>query len=337
MEGIGGCKRKQDNFHPFRCPSGARKFSFGELIVANDQNKIISEILHLKKQKKAVFLVHNYQRPEIQDLADFIGDSLELSQQAAKTDAEVIVFCGVHFMAETAFLVNPGKTVLLPDIESGCPMADMITTEKLIEKKKEIPGAIVVCYVNSSAAVKAESDICCTSANAVRVVQSLPANREIIFIPDQYLGQWAAQKTGREMHLWPGYCPTHMRIMGKKILEEKRKHPGAMALVHPECRPDAKEAADEVLSTGGMIRYVRESSAKEFIIGTETGILHRLEKENFGKIFIPVNSKAVCPNMKKITLEKVLRSLQEMRHEVTVPKSIRANALSTVNRMLALG
>jgi quinolinate synthase len=305
--------------------------------MATDHKEIISKIMHLKMEKKAVFLVHNYQRPEVQDLADFVGDSLELSQKAAKIEAEVIVFCGVHFMAETAFLVNPGKTVLLPEMEAGCPMADMITVKKLIEKKKEFPGAVVVCYVNSSAAVKAESDICCTSANAVRVVQSLPLNREIIFIPDQYLGQWVAQKTGRAMHLWPGYCPTHMRIMGKKILEEKRKHPGAVALVHPECRPDAKEAADEVLSTGGMIRYVRESSAKEFIIGTETGILHRLEKENPGKKFIPVNTRAVCPNMKKITLEKVLWSLEEMRHVITVPKSIRIKALSTVNRMLALG
>jgi quinolinate synthase len=305
--------------------------------MATDHNEIIAKIRSLKQQKKAVVLVHNYQRLEVQDIADFIGDSLELSQKAAKTEGEVIVFCGVHFMAETAYLVNPGKTVLLPEMEAGCPMADMITTEKLIEKKKEIPGAIVVCYVNSSAAVKAESDICCTSANAVRVVQSLPANREIIFIPDQYLGQWVAQKTGREMHLWPGYCPTHMRIMGKKILEEKKKHPGAKALVHPECRPDAKAAADEVLSTGGMIRYVGESSAKEFIIGTETGIIHRLKKENPGKIFIPVDSKAVCPNMKKITLEKVLWSLQEMRHRVIVPPSIQGKALSAVNRMLALG
>jgi quinolinate synthase len=305
--------------------------------MTTDQKEIVSEIFRLKKQKNAVILAHNYQRPEVQDISDFNGDSLELSQKAAKTEAEVIVFCGVHFMAETAFLVNPGKTVLLPDIESGCPMADMITVEQLIEKKKEIPGAIVVCYVNSSAAVKAESDICCTSANAVRVVQSLPADQEILFIPDQYLGQWVAQKTGRTMHLWPGYCPTHMRIMGKKIIEEKQKHPGAMALVHPECRPDAKEAADEVLSTGGMIRYVGESSAKEFIIGTETGIIHRLKKENPGEIIIPVNSKAVCPNMKKITLEKVLRALQGMQHKVTVPQPIRDKALSTVNRMLALG
>ena len=299
--------------------------------------ELISEIMDLKKQRKAVFLVHNYQRPEVQDLADFVGDSLELSRKASRIEAEIIVFCGVHFMAETAFLVNPGKVVLLPEIESGCPMADMITVEQLIKKKKEVPGAIVVCYVNSSAAVKAESDICCTSANAVRVVQSLPADREILFIPDQYLGEWVARKTGRDMHLWPGYCPTHMRITGKKILEEKSKHPGSIALVHPECRPDAKEAADEVLSTGGMIRYAGESPAQEFIIGTETGILHRLRKENPEKKFIPVNSKAVCPNMKKITLEKVLLALQKMHYKITVPKSIRERALLAVDRMLTVG
>lgn len=300
-------------------------------------DKIITEITDLKKQKNAVILVHNYQRPEVQNIADFIGDSLELSRKAAKTEADVIVFCGVHFMAETAYLVNPGKTVLLPDIEAGCPMANMITAEQLIKEKKKFPGAMVVCYVNSSAAVKAESDICCTSANAVRVVQSLPSQGEILFIPDQYLGQWVAQQTGRKMHLWPGFCPTHMRILGRKIIEEKRKHPGAMALVHPECRADAKEAADEVLSTGGMLRYAGESHGREFIIGTETGIIDRLKKENPEKTFLPVNSKAVCPNMKKITLEKVLRALQEMQFVVTVPQSIRDKALSTVNRMLEVG
>jgi quinolinate synthase len=302
-----------------------------------DDKEIMEEIIRLKKQRKAIILVHNYQRPEVQDLADFVGDSLELSQKAAKTEAEVIVFCGVHFMAETAYIVNPEKTVLLPDFESGCPMADMITAEELIEKKKEIPGAIVVCYVNSSAAVKAESDVCCTSANAVKVVQSLPPDQEILFIPDQYLGQWAAQRTGRKMHFWPGFCPTHMKIFGEKIIEEKKKHPGAIALVHPECRSDAKEVADEVLSTGGMMRYVSQSPGKEFLIGTETGIIYRLKKENPGKSFYPVNPEAVCPNMKKITLQKVLWSLQERQHVVTVPETIRTRALSAVERMLAMG
>ncbi|MEW6185937.1 MAG: quinolinate synthase NadA [Thermodesulfobacteriota bacterium] len=305
-------------------------------MVVKAQKEIVDEILQLKKQRKAVILVHNYQRPEVQDLADFTGDSLELSRKAARIEAEVIVFCGVHFMAETACLVNPGRTVLLPEVEAGCPMADMITVEGLRKKKKELPGALVVCYVNSSAAVKAESDICCTSANAVRVVESLPKDREILFIPDQYLGQWAAQKTGRKMHLWPGFCPTHMKILGKKILEEKKKHPGALALVHPECRAEAKEAADEVLSTGGMIRFVKESPAKAFIIGTETGIIHRLKKENPEKDFFPVNSRAVCPNMKSITLEKVLHSLREMQYVITVPEAIRSKALAAVERMLAI-
>ncbi|MDD5288596.1 MAG: quinolinate synthase NadA [Dehalococcoidales bacterium] len=298
--------------------------------------EIISEIMRLKKQRNAVILVHNYQRSEVQDIADFVGDSLELSQKAAKTTAEVIVFCGVHFMAETAYIINPKRTILLPDIESGCPMADMITVENLIAKKKELKGATVVCYVNSSAAVKAESDICCTSANAVRVVQSL-GKQEILFVPDQYLGEWVAEKTGRKMHLWRGFCPTHMKILREDILRLKKEHPQAMVLVHPECRSEAKAVADEVLSTGGMMRYARESTVQEMIIGTETGIIHRLQKENPDKVFIPVTEKAVCPNMKRITPEKVLRSLQDMKHHITVPENIRVRALSAVERMLAIG
>jgi quinolinate synthase len=301
------------------------------------QAEMVAKIMRFKKEKNAIILVHNYQRPEVQDIADFVGDSLELSQKAAKINNEVIVFCGVHFMAETAYIVNPGKTVLLPDFEAGCPMADMITAEQLIAKKKEIPGAMVVCYVNSTAAVKAESDICCTSANAVRVVQSLPAHQEILFVPDQYLGEWVEQKTGRKMHFWPGFCPTHMRVLGEDLIREKKKHPEAIAMVHPECRSDAKAAADEVLSTGGMIRYVAESPAKEFIIGTEMGIIYRLKKENPHKNFFPATDKAVCPNMKRITLEKVLWAFQEMQHVVTVPEATRTRALSAVNKMLALG
>jgi len=297
--------------------------------------EIIAEIEKLKKQKNAVILVHNYQRPEVQDIADFLGDSLELSQRAAQTKADVIVFCGVHFMAETAYIINSKRTVLLPEPESGCPMADMITAEALISKKKELPGVTVVCYVNSTAAVKAESDICCTSANAVKVVQSIDA-KEILFVPDQYLGQWVSQKTGKPMHLWPGFCPTHMRILAEDILREKQLHPGAIALVHPECRPETKAVADEVMSTGGMIRYARESKAKALIIGTETGIIYRLQKENPGKTFIPATDKAVCPNMKRITLEKVLWALQEIEHKITVPENIRVRALSTVEKMLAL-
>ena len=303
--------------------------------MAVKDTEIINEISRLKKQKNAVILVHNYQRSEVQDIADFTGDSLELSQQAAKTTADVIVFCGVHFMAETAYIINPNRTVILPDIESGCPMADMITAAALIAKKKELPGVTVVCYVNSTAAVKAESDICCTSGNAVKVVQSLGDN-EIIFVPDQYLGQWVQEKTGHKMHLWPGYCPTHMKILPEDILRLKKQYPGYIAMVHPECRPDAKAAADDVLSTGQMIRYVRESPAPGFIIGTETGILHRLRKENPNKQFIPVTDKAVCPNMKRITLEKILWSLQDMKHQIIVSEDIRVRALSTVERMLAI-
>ena len=303
--------------------------------MADKDIEIINEISRLKKQKNAVILVHNYQRPEVQDIADFTGDSLELSQQAAKTTADVIVFCGVHFMAETAYIINPQRTVLMPDIESGCPMADMITAEALIAMKQELPGAVVVCYVNSTAAVKAESDICCTSGNAVKVVQSL-GDEEILFVPDQYLGQWVAEKTGHQMHLWPGYCPTHMKILPEDILSLKKEYPGYVAMVHPECRPEAKAAADEVLSTGGMMRYARESNAPGFIIGTETGILHRLRKENPNKHFIPVTDKAVCPNMKRITLEKVLWSLQDMKHQIIVPEDIRVRALSAVQRMLAI-
>ncbi|HEX9896097.1 MAG TPA: quinolinate synthase NadA [Dehalococcoidales bacterium] len=297
--------------------------------------EIIAEIQKLKKERNAVILVHNYQRPEVQDIADFIGDSLELSQRASQTKADVIVFCGVHFMAETAYIINPKRTVLLPEPESGCPMADMITVEALVAKKKELKGVTVVCYVNSTAAVKAESDICCTSANAVKVVQSLDA-KEILFVPDQYLGQWVSQKTGKPMHLWPGFCPTHMRILAEDILQVKQLHPGAVALVHPECRPETKAVADEVMSTGGMIRYARESKAKEIIVGTETGIIYRLQKENPEKTFYPATEKAICPNMKRITLEKVLWALQEMQHRITVPEDIRVKALSTVEKMLAI-
>jgi quinolinate synthase len=301
-----------------------------------DRNlEIISEIMKLKKQRNAVILVHNYQRSEVQDIADFTGDSLELSQRAAKTTADVIVFCGVHFMAETAYIINPSKTVLLPDINSGCPMADMITVPDLITEKKKYPDARVVCYVNSSAAVKAESDICCTSANAVKVVESL-GDKDIIFVPDQYLGEWVSKKTGHKMHLWPGFCPTHMKILPEDIIRQKNLHPKAVVLVHPECRSETKAAADEVLSTGGMMRYARENKAKEMIIGTEVGILHRLRKENADKTFIAVTNKAVCPNMKRITLEKVLWSLQDMSHKIEVPEDIRIRALSTVELMLAI-
>jgi quinolinate synthase len=296
----------------------------------------IEQILELKKERNAVILAHNYQRGEVQDIADFVGDSLELSQKAAKTDADVIVFCGVHFMAETASILNPSKIVLLPDASAGCPMANMITGDQLRQKKQELPDATVVTYINSSAAVKAESDYCCTSANGVRVVQSI-SNKEILFVPDQYLGDFIAKKTGKKMTLWPGYCPTHVKILSEDIMQRKKEHPKAKVVVHPECRPDVVALADEALSTSGMIRYAARPDVAELVVGTEVEILHRLNKENPGKKFFPASSKAVCPNMKKITLEKILDSLEAMQPEVKVPQEIRVKAIAAVDRMLQIG
>jgi quinolinate synthase len=294
---------------------------------------LIGKIQRLKAKRNAVILAHNYQSGEIQDLADFTGDSLELSQQAAKTRADVIVFCGVHFMAETAYILSPRKTVLLPEAQASCFMADMITAEKLRERKLELPGVPVVCYVNSSADVKAESNICCTSSNAVKVVESLP-HKEILFVPDKYLGQWVASQTGKKIHLWPGFCPTHARIMPRHILEMKAKYPQAKVVVHPECRPEVDALADAVLSTGGMILYARLPEVKQMIVGTEMGIIHRLHKENADKEFFPVCTQAVCANMKLTTLEKVLWCLEGMQPRVSLPESIRVKAKTAVERML---
>jgi len=301
--------------------------------VASNNTELIEKILHFKRQRNAVILAHNYQLGEAQDIADFVGDSLELSQNAAKTDADVIVFCGVHFMAETASILCPDKIVLLPDIHAGCPMADMITTKSLREKKRELPGAAVVCYVNSSAEVKAESDICCTSANAVEVVESLDSE-EILFVPDQYLGHYVSTKTDKKIVLWPGFCPTHVRIQPEDITRLKLEYPQAKAVVHPECRPEVIALADEVLSTGGMCRFAQNTEAKEIIVGTEIGIIHRLKKENPEKKFIPLSEQAICPTMKLINLEKMLRSLEEMAPEVKVPEETRLRAKVAVDRML---
>ncbi len=302
----------------------------------NYDAELKEEILDLKKKRNAIILSHNYQLGEVQDMADFVGDSLELSQNAAKTDADVIIFCGVHFMAETASILCPDKVVLLPDMHAGCPMADMITAERLRAKKKEYPEAVVVCYINTTADVKAESDICCTSANAVKVIESLDA-REILFVPDQYLGSYVASKTGRNMILWPGFCVTHTRILPQDILKQKAEHPQAKVIVHPECRREVAALADEVLSTGGIMRFARETDAKEVIVGTEIGILHRLRKENPGKRFFPASEQAICPRMKLITLESVLWSLQEMTPEVKVPDELRLKVKVTVDRMLEIG
>jgi len=305
-------------------------------LTKNRDTELIGKILGLKKKRNAVILAHNYQLGEVQDIADFVGDSLELSQNAAKTDAAVIVFCGVHFMAETASILCPDKIVLLPDINAGCPMANMITAEKLREKKKEVPAAAVVCYINSTAEVKADSDICCTSANAVKVVESLDT-QEILFVPDQYLGHYVSTKTRKKMLLWPGFCPTHVRIQPEHIIRLRGEYPQAKIVVHPECRPEVIALAEEVLSTGGMCRYARRREVREMVVGTEMGIIHRLKKENPDKKFIPVSEQAICPNMKLITLEKVLWSLEEMTPEVKVPEDIRLKAKTVVDKMLEIG
>jgi quinolinate synthase len=302
---------------------------------SKEDDRLAAMIARLKKEHNAVILAHNYQRPEIQDIADFTGDSLELSREAAATDAGVIVFCGVHFMAETAAILCPDKIVLLPDPAAGCRMADMITVERLRQRKSELPRVPVACYVNSSAAVKAESDICCTSANALKVVESF-AGDEVLFVPDRFLGANIARQTNKKMHLWPGFCPTHARILPEDIIALREKHPLAKVVVHPECRPEVIALADDVLSTGGMCRFARETDATEIIVGTETGIIHRLQKENPGKMFIPASEKAVCPNMKLVTLEKVLWSLEDMAFRVVVPEDVASKARRSIDAMMRL-
>ena len=299
-------------------------------------DSILEKISELKKKHNAVILAHNYQRGEIQDVADFVGDSLGLSQQAARTDADLIVFCGVHFMAETAALLSPDKTVIMPDEHAGCPMASMITARELREKKKHYPNAKVVCYVNTTAAVKAESDICCTSSNAVKIVSSIPEDEDIIFVPDKSLGAYVSSCLGREMIYWEGYCPTHHRILADQIVKMKSDHPDAEVVVHPECTPDVIALADHVASTTGILNYAKSSNSKEFVIGTEIGILHRMKKENPDKTFLPVTPLSDCPNMKLNTLEKLLWSLEDMQFVVTVPEEIAVEARKAIQRMLDL-
>ena len=302
-----------------------------------DRNgELVEKILNLKKARDAVILAHNYQLGEVQDIADFVGDSLELSQKAAKTDAEVIVFCGVHFMAETASILCPNKIVLLPNLNAGCPMADMITAEGLRRKKRELPGATVVCYINSSAEVKAESDVCCTSANAVKVIESLDAE-EILFVPDQFLGHYASTQTNKRISLWPGFCPTHIRIQPQRIIDLKRDYPEAKVVVHPECRPEIIALADKVVSTGGISRYAKQEDVTQMIVGTEIGMLHRLRKENPDKQFIPASEQAICNKMKLINLESVFWSLQDMTPEVRVSEEVRIKANAAVDKMLEIG
>ncbi len=294
---------------------------------------VIDKITALKHKQKAVILAHNYMLPEIQDIADFCGDSLGLSKQAASTDAEVIVFCGVHFMAETAKILSPEKVVLIPDFAAGCPMADMITAEQLLEFKKQHPDALVVCYVNSTAEVKALSDYCCTSGNAVELVSRLPIEKPIIFVPDKYLGSFVKLRTGRDIILWPGYCPTHARISPQHLVDKKRENPDAVLMAHPECADGVREMADILLSTGQMLAYAKSSDYQKFIVATEPGILHSLRKNNPTKEFID-GCESECFNMKKITLDKLLYSLENMVYEVTVPKDIADKARISLERML---
>ena len=299
----------------------------------NRQSSLADRIGELKKQRNAIILAHNYQIGEVQDITDYVGDSLGLSQKAAGSDADVIVFCGVNFMAETASILCPDKTVLMPDVRAECPMANMITIEALRALRSKHPEATVVCYVNTTAEVKAESDIYCTSSNAVKIVESIRGS-EVIFVPDKYLAHYVSTKTEKKIIPWNGFCPTHVKILPEHILKQKELHPEAEVMVHPECTPSVIGLADEVLSTGGMCRYAQESEAREMIVGTEVGILHRLRKENPGKSFYPASGSAVCPNMKLTTLEKVLWSLQDMKHEIRVPQDIRIKARKSVDRML---
>jgi len=298
--------------------------------------RLLEEIRELKQKRKAVILAHNYQPAEVQDLADFCGDSLGLSIQASKTDAEVIVFCGVRFMAETAKTLSPAKLVLLPDRRATCPMAEMITAEQLRGLKRKYPDALVVCYVNSTADVKAESDYCCTSATAVAVVQSLPKEREIIFVPDQHLGQFVEKQTGRDLILWPGYCPTHIFIAEEDVRKAKEQYPDAVVLAHPECSEPVKDLADAILSTGQMLKFVKGSPAQRFIVATEVGMLHPLKKARPDAEYIPAGLRGVCPNMKKITLEKVLASLASLQYPIDVPEQIRLRAEKSLRRMIEI-
>ena len=310
------------------------------------------EILKLKKEKDAVILAHNYQLPEVQDVADFIGDSLGLSQQAAKTDAKVIVFCGVHFMAETASIICPDKKVLIPDLGAGCSLSDTINAEQLRKWKEENPGAVVVGYVNTTADVKAQCDYCCTSSNAVKVVNSIPADKTVLFLPDMFLGAYVAEVTKRKnMLIWPGECHVHAGIRPEMVNDMLKMHKGSEFLIHPECgcttsmmyyfgngngNGNGNGHNVKFFSTEGMMKHARSSSAGKFVVATETGILYRMRKENPNKEFIPISENAVCKYMKMITLDKVYRSLTDMVYEVKVPEATAMKAKLAIERMLTI-
>lgn len=313
----------------------------------NEEKMLIEEILTLKKKRKAVILAHNYQVPGIQEIADFIGDSLELSRKAAETDAEVIVFCGVHFMAESAAIFSPEKTVLIPDLKAGCSLAASIDRKTLLEWKKLYPDAVVVSYVNTSAEVKAESDICVTSTNAVQIVNSIPQDKRILFLPDMFLASFVAKKTGRDIIAYPGECHVHARVTPEDVMNKMDENPGAEFLIHPECgcvsscmhflaNGELPEDKTKILSTGGMMRYAEESKSKKFVVATETGVLYPLQKQNPKKKFFPLRNDMVCEYMKMITLPKVYDSLKHLQFEVKVPESIAKKARKPIQRMLEL-
>jgi quinolinate synthase len=298
---------------------------------------LVDRIKTLEKAKNAVILAHTYQPPEIQDCADYVGDSYGLSVEASATRAETIIFCGVMFMAETAAILNPRKAVIIPEPRAGCPMADMITPSDLIRLKARNPGHIVVCYVNSTAEIKALSDICCTSSNAVAIVEKLPVDKGVIFVPDKHLGSFVEEKTGRSMVLWNGFCPTHAKIRPDLVLEARAAHPRAIVMMHPEAPRESRRLADQVLSTGGMCLFVKNDAHEEFIIATENGILHTLKRQNPGKHFFPLQADITCPNMKKTTLDLVAGSLEgSAGKKVTVAPAIAEKARHALVRMLEM-
>jgi quinolinate synthase len=298
---------------------------------------LAEEILHLKEERDEVLLAHNYQRPEVQDIADFVGDSLYLSRKAMESDRSVIVFAGVRFMAETAKILNPSRVVLLPDLKAGCGLADSITTDLLREWKKAHPGAVVVAYINTSADVKAESDVCCTSSNAVKIVEQIPEDQEILFLPDMFLGDYVRRQTGRSMHLWVGDCSVHAKLRPEDLARSRTEHPGAPVVVHPECgcATQAMANGDRVLSTDGMVRFAEETRAPEVLVATEVGILHRMAKLNSTTRFTPIDARAICPYMKEISLEDVRDSLALDRYRIEVPPETAAKARVALERMVA--
>lgn len=304
--------------------------------MVEDMAGMVHEIKRLKREKNAVIVAHNYQIDEVQDLADVVGDSFRLSQYCASSNFQTVVFCGVHFMAESAKILSPEKTILLPEIDAGCPMADMVTPEALKEEKKKYPGAATVCYINSSAAVKAECDICCTSSNALKVIRSLP-QKEILFVPDQNLGHYIARQVPEKtIHLWKGFCVTHHRFKSSDVEAARKLHPDALLLVHPECRPEIVQMADFTGSTAEIIDYAKKSSHHKFLIGTEMGVLHKLKKDSPDKVFYMLSQGFLCPNMKKTSVNSVYQALKQTRHEIMVDPIVAEGARKALEAMLRI-